>query len=288
MNTAVIPEVSTALAVPDSLVCLRCRYALRGLTIAGNCPECGTPIERSARGDLLVYSGRPFVSRLRTGATLVMTSMVLVLLGIIIPIAAGILMARAGSGGPGLLIFMGATVAVLLLTAAVLYLVGWWKVASPDPSQLSDDRGERPRIWVRWGVLLTVAVQLVNVVLAFGTFQTWFTEAVGLLGRVVLSAALLAGLLYVKWLAPRVPSQRVRKRSRTLIVLCTILVAFNLLTTVARFTGVLSAITTGGFGPFQIATGVVGLLFLITFIMYYNLFSWLRSDLKKVLDTAQA
>jgi hypothetical protein len=271
--------------LPESLICLKCRYSLRGLAASGACPECATPIERSMQGDLLSFSGAGYVSKLNVGATLIMTALALVMLGVIIPVMMGIVAAtRLGFGGGWPLIVMMLVGGGLLLSGSVVYLVGWWKVASPDPSQLGDDRGERPRLYVRWAVLLTLCMQVVSVMVAFGSFPTWFTEALGLLNRLITSVGLLAGLLYVKWLAGRVPSERVRKRSGTLIVLCSILIALNLATTLARFTGVLSVVTKGNLGAMGFVTVAVGLLFLVTFVMYYNLFSWLRKDLGKVLD----
>ncbi|MHC4415206.1 MAG: hypothetical protein ACYS0G_07980 [Planctomycetota bacterium] len=32
------------------VICSRCGYDLRGLSAAGTCPECGTPVERSLHG----------------------------------------------------------------------------------------------------------------------------------------------------------------------------------------------------------------------------------------------
>jgi hypothetical protein len=44
---ATIESTSTAPADDLDVRCLRCEYNLRGLDRAGNCPECGEPIEAS-------------------------------------------------------------------------------------------------------------------------------------------------------------------------------------------------------------------------------------------------
>ena len=52
MSTTSVPAIPAngANGADDALVrCLRCEYSLRGLDRGGNCPECGTPIERSWR-----------------------------------------------------------------------------------------------------------------------------------------------------------------------------------------------------------------------------------------------
>ena len=40
----------------DDLACVACSYNLRGLSPDGACPECGTTVERSTRGNLLRFS----------------------------------------------------------------------------------------------------------------------------------------------------------------------------------------------------------------------------------------
>ena len=46
------------------LPCRNCSFNLRGLSPESNCPECGTPIWRSIRGDELIYAGADYLSSL--------------------------------------------------------------------------------------------------------------------------------------------------------------------------------------------------------------------------------
>src|SRR5262245_1427978 len=55
-------------------LCVRCGYALRGLSVTGICPECGTPVDRSLRGDLLEYCDPHYARRLLLGARLIIAS----------------------------------------------------------------------------------------------------------------------------------------------------------------------------------------------------------------------
>ena len=74
------------------LQCIQCGYNLRGLATDKLCPECGTPIERSRRGDLLNDADPDWLKKLRLGVLVKVCSMVLV---VVLPIALGILI-RAG------------------------------------------------------------------------------------------------------------------------------------------------------------------------------------------------
>lgn len=55
----------------ENIVCLQCKYNLHGLSLDGNCPECGYPVGNSVRRDLLRYADPDWVKRLASGAELV-------------------------------------------------------------------------------------------------------------------------------------------------------------------------------------------------------------------------
>lgn len=52
--------------------CIRCSYDLHGLPLSGNCPECGVPVERSLRGDLLQFADETYRGTLLRGVSLIM------------------------------------------------------------------------------------------------------------------------------------------------------------------------------------------------------------------------
>lgn len=60
--------------------CIGCAYNLRGLAVSANCPECGSPVNRSIHGDSLWHSDSRWLRMLRWG-TLLLFSMSLVNLG---------------------------------------------------------------------------------------------------------------------------------------------------------------------------------------------------------------
>src|SRR5205085_342864 len=54
----------------STIRCTACGYDLSGLANSSGCPECGFPVARSRRGDLLWNSSPTRVRRLLTGALL--------------------------------------------------------------------------------------------------------------------------------------------------------------------------------------------------------------------------
>jgi hypothetical protein len=80
--------------------------------------------------------------------------------------------------------------------------------------------------------------------------------AMNLVALVASVAQFFAAMLYIKWLATRLPSPRAEKRAKLMLWLGPVL-----------YTGGLLLV---GLGP------------LIALIMYYNLLEWVRKDLKAI------
>lgn len=59
----------------EGAMCVQCSYAIVGLLAGGNCPECGTPLERSLRGKWLRYSSPEYVGRLQRGILIVLITL---------------------------------------------------------------------------------------------------------------------------------------------------------------------------------------------------------------------
>lgn len=134
--TAAIPEPSySVLAFP--LACIQCDYNLEGLSLDGVCPECGTPIARSASGDLLVFTPIDDVRRIDRGVrnavrglTLFITTLALVtVVGMLIvglvPVSSRPQLERPAKLGLGL-------VGLAVFTLAIAWhLRGWLALARP-------------------------------------------------------------------------------------------------------------------------------------------------------------
>jgi len=57
--------------INEDLLCRACDYNLRGLHVSADCPECSTPIARSARPDLLRFSDPTWMIRLSKGMLII-------------------------------------------------------------------------------------------------------------------------------------------------------------------------------------------------------------------------
>jgi hypothetical protein len=256
--------------------CIRCGYSLRGLNSSGVCPECGTPVERSLRGDLLAYSDPLYVQKLFNGTRTIMASLLL----LIVCVVAVAFSATAGVGPLAVLAGLG------MLASTIAFLVGWWMLTTPDAGQLSTNKGERPRQIVRSTLLVIVATALLSFVIR--AIPAPGTQVLGglltLLNYVAMAVGFYAGMLYVRWLAPRIPNPKAWRRAKVLMILLAVMIGMYILLIIA----VLLTVAGSGRSPVVgVLAGVVGIIALVggltALIMYYNLFSWMRKDLKNVL-----
>src|SRR3954464_10073122 len=120
MTESMVPAVQAE--VTGDVPCRKCGYNLKGLLVAGRCPECGTPIGLSVSGDLLRYSDPGWLEGLRKGVSLFIWGIVAVIAGSIVTAIMG--QGNATLGG------------VIGLAAQGLMLSGWWLMTQPDPSGL--------------------------------------------------------------------------------------------------------------------------------------------------------
>ena len=211
------PEILPETA-PEKAVCLQCGYSIRGLPTAHNCPECGTPIARSLRGNLLEFSSTDYVQSLHTGVTVILIAVIAQIAVICLVVAAmavfGVFAGRRGSSPPDLQLWM--SIAMLPVTAA--QLLGWWLFSAPDPAILGTEKGQSPRNIIRISVAVTAGAAVLDLLVrAMATRRPEVAMLAMLAGTVTTVASIVqffASMLYLRWLAPRLPDRSLEEQAK--------------------------------------------------------------------------
>jgi hypothetical protein len=245
--------------------CLRCGYNLRGLAPDGACPECGTPVARSLRGNLLRYSDPAYVARIHTGVFIIQAVIIVQILLVVAALTLALAAAFGGARGAGR--FAGGQVLLPRVQIALhtATFTGWWMFSAPDTAYLGRDAGDQARRVVRIAVGAGIAVAVVQTALALllGSGALGATSgaafvilATSLLGTLAWVVQFFAAMLYLRWLAPRLPSMDVHTRASRLLWLGPLLYTVGLLL--------------AGLGP------------LIALVLYWTLLDEVRKLIKRV------
>lgn len=155
----------TAVLVEQDLPCLVCGYNLRALPVLGNCPECGSPVLRSIRGDLLRYANETWVKRVQLGLRLVHWSLLVLVASLVFTFLGMLLNSLFESrGGEGMLSFGAMTIAagIVLIGWPVATMVGWWLATTKDPADAETLGMERIALRITGILVLPVFALWVN------------------------------------------------------------------------------------------------------------------------------
>jgi hypothetical protein len=210
------------LIAPESAVCLQCGYALRGLDTTRNCPECGAPIRNSLMGNLLEFSSKEYVGNLHRGVLLILVAtLAQLVLGFLAIIALVVLMTITFSPGAAPP-FNQATIelwtSVLTLPLTAVILLGWWLFSAPDPAIVGAERGQTPRTIIRITVAIMAALSVADLVVKSTAMPGMSGDLMSAGAALVIGIAgvvqFFASVLYVRWLAPRIPDVALYEKTR--------------------------------------------------------------------------
>ncbi len=265
--------------------CVVCGYNLRGIARSGACPECGALVERSFRGDELIYSSPEYVAALHKGVFIVLAGIIAMILMTFASVGAAIFGAMVAPV-PGIEI---ASVLASFVTGVVV-AVGWWMLSEPDPASREGRKGETARKIVRICTIVGVAIQCASLVVTFAlpTPAPVFTPppppgapplsavppaplsmvamiasvGIALLNMVAAAVSYFAQMIYIRWLAPRLPDVKVFDRAKLLMWLGPLLYTVGALCV--------------GIGP------------LVALVLYWNMLDLVRKDLKRIRESMAA
>jgi len=271
----------------EDVACTRCGYNLRGLTREGLCPECGTPILQSVRGDLLKFADPAWLDRLRFG-----TSLKLWNIGLMI----------VAGGAAGLLTSLGFPQILMQFVHLVGSALGLWASFAITAQEPRVALTEDP-LTLRKIVRVCAVLGFLGSFLRLGAFPVTISPAPVLMISLTIVAILfvLAGvvaafgeLMYFCRFAIRIPDPALAKSTKTLMWLLPIafvLVFGGGILVAVMAPNVRSAASSGGSGRW--ALGVLlfgcsgGLLFVISALWYVRLLTKYNRAFKEALAEAR-
>ena len=196
------------------LNCVRCGYNLRSAFAAGNCPECGEPVETTLRPDLLHMANSTWLGKLRKGMNWLVTGILMNLGMIPIAIVLGIAStasAMPGNNAPlplGAMIFLG----LLGITISVIYIVAVWFMTEPEHDIIQN---RTSRSVTRWALIPALAMSIVSVFFSFSTQPeaVAISGCIDLISSIALAIGFFTSLWYLQLLANRIPEPSLAKQT---------------------------------------------------------------------------
>jgi len=196
--------------VNADVTCRGCSYNVRGLHQGGKCPECGTPVGLSIRGNLLRYSDPAWVDKLSRGVDLILWGLLAALLasvaGMVLVIAMG---PRRGQ-------ILAHIIGVL---ASLIGFIGAWLLTTPDPGSSEQPQTVTAGKIVRFALVFAMVQNLLSIVSTGEKLQPFFSAMIGILLIIAVLIGVIgeiARLYYFEKLATRIPDESLVIRARTI------------------------------------------------------------------------
>lgn len=251
--------------IAQDVACRKCGYNLRGLSMEGRCPECGTAVGYSLQGDLLRFMNPDWVDLLRRGVSMIIWGVAVIVFAVIGAIAVGF-------GTQDAALTMVFTL-VGVLVGWVLMLVGWILLTSPDPSGLGEDQYGTARKLIRVALAVGVFQQLLGLtaLLNLDPGLSMMIDVVSLAAGIFAVVGIFAQLTYLEKLALRIPDMALSQRAHFLryalgISYCVSIVLGAIMQLAG---GRQAAARAGGaMAPLGCIAGIAGLAMLVFGIMY--------------------
>ena len=199
--------------ISDHLQCVTCEYHLFSLKPQETCPECGTPIERSAKGNQLRYADPSWIEALRRGAGWVIVATACnLLLGII-----GAVLDAWLARSIGVLPMEMVSLLLDVLTAA-LWFYAIWLFTMPEPRAAMEDLPFTLGRVVRTSAGIAVLGPMIELAMTLsGLTAAILPEMIGLVFALAGLVAWLSLLVHARRLALRIPNDGLAQQTRVVI-----------------------------------------------------------------------
>jgi hypothetical protein len=219
-GAAVLPIPLPAVVEHDT-ACRKCAYNLRGLPGNEQCPECGSPIELSLRGNLLRNCDPGWLGTLQWGARLIVLGACMLICATVVQVVLMYARTNVTSVQRADLRAIFLAIQAAFAVGYVVGLVGSWLVTQPDPSGTGEDLYGTARKFTRIATTIGAIGLLVRMSLALDLYTPDLLSYVQVaLAIVALAVALgwAAQLRYIQFIALRIPDSHLSRRARFLSV----------------------------------------------------------------------
>lgn len=204
--------------------CRQCGYNVRGLHVGHQCPECGTAVAVSARGDGLEFCEPGWVRKLSIGGRMMVigpTMMVLAIVGVLAFIFIGFaFLAFDNTFASSVLVgVMGCFVPIGLFGGALLAYIGMWYLTAREPLAFESSARSRHRVVVRVGLVMMLLSPVVSAIASRGGSSRAVEILLILVNLPITAFALIAVHHYYGWigtLSARLSSAALESRCRML------------------------------------------------------------------------
>lgn len=243
------PRIPPPIAPQPGSLCINCKYPLHGVPHQMRCPECGTPIldPELDNPEFLKFADTNYLRTLRSGIRIVLIAHAIQIFLGIVNIGIGLvrMMIHISQQTPANQLpphTMPVTTPLDLVLAVagacvmLFVLVGWWRITTPDPSRQNSDHKTNhraaARIWTTIFIVYWIASSAFAYVIMFmnqsaPTMSLLYVLLVSVPGFIAFILAVplyIYIMLYLQWLAARVPDPSSFKLAKILVWLAPVLV----------------------------------------------------------------
>jgi hypothetical protein len=262
----------------DEILCIKCAYNLRGMTLDGACPECGTAVGRSIKGDFLKFADPMWVSKLAKGMNWIIGAIIVSIL--MACVSFGIKRNTGDDTIPS----------ILELASGLISIIGFWLLTSPDPG-VTEPSPVNTRNLTRYSMLFAYVLTVLLVMLSQEGIELLGIALLILSGLLEVAAVFFCGFFAVG-LAKRIPNKSLATQSKIVMIgmavmyfgtaalAVIILVQINTITNTGSIPSAMVAVGAGA-----LAVGVIGLIFsvwtLLLIIAFRNKLTQAATDARK-------